>query len=84
MTQPTWSSIVKPNVDRWRLAASLGMHVSHNSEGCAAMANIVEDMATKLDKAITLLRDRGLLEELYKDELQQQRGRTVLPPPEGS
>ena len=66
----TWAEVVKPHVERWRLAAMLGQSVTHNSVGCAAMATLLEGMADKLDIAVDLLRVKHELGELSDDDQQ--------------
>lgn len=47
--QPTWTEICKPTVERCELAAKLGMNATFNSDGAAALGELIKRMAARLD-----------------------------------
>jgi hypothetical protein len=52
MSASPWNDLVKPHVQRFKLAAVLGHHVSFNAKGCEAMASLMQQMADTLDNEI--------------------------------
>jgi hypothetical protein len=47
-----WMTMLQPIIDRWELCAKIGLTFSETPDGCAALAQLVTDMATKLDNEI--------------------------------
>jgi hypothetical protein len=50
--QPTWASGTDRLVRKLRTASLVGMGYQFNAEGAGALANLIEDMAKKLDIAV--------------------------------
>lgn len=48
----SWMEVTKPIVDRWKLCAKLNLKFSEGPDGCAALAELVEKMATIIDNEI--------------------------------
>jgi hypothetical protein len=48
----TWADLVKPLVARFEVAEKLGQEAVHNAEGSAAIAELLREMARKLDLSI--------------------------------
>ena len=44
-----WSDLVKPCVDRCEVAAKFGMNATWNSDGAAALGELIKTMAKTLD-----------------------------------
>lgn len=47
-----WLPMMQPLIDKYKLAAKLNLDMIEGPEGCAAIARLMENMATIIDKEI--------------------------------
>lgn len=59
MTEKPWIEMVQPIVKKCRLAIALDMNTSFNMEGSMALADLLEQMAQRLDEALEGSRAAG-------------------------
>lgn len=59
VTDKPWIEMVQPIVKKCRLAIALDMNTSFNLDGSAALADLLEKMAERLDKALEDSRTAG-------------------------
>lgn len=52
----TWSEMVEPLVARFDVAANFGGDAVHNSEGSAAIAELLREMSARLDRSVNAAR----------------------------
>lgn len=50
--EQSWQETLKPIVDRWKLCAKMNLEWVETPQGCAALVEIVEKMATIIDNEI--------------------------------
>lgn len=48
----SWLATMKPIIERWELCAKLGLQFVETPKGCAALAQLVTEMATIIDNEI--------------------------------
>lgn len=51
----TWVETVKPMVKKLRLASLINQNFTYNPNGCQALAELLEQMASRLDHAVELV-----------------------------
>lgn len=50
--EQSWIVTTKPIIERWKLCAKMGLMFSETPDGCAALADLFEKMATIIDDEI--------------------------------